>query len=78
MILPWKNYLQTNEVSLLLPNGIKYIAYPNSDEEVKVKKIDVDGTETSFGPEEWHAENLELKSLLTSSAYKIEMGWGLR
>lgn len=62
MILPWKNYLQTNEVSLLLPNGIKYIAYPNSDEEVKVKKIDVDGTETSFGPDEWLAEKLEISN----------------
>jgi ABC-type multidrug transport system fused ATPase/permease subunit len=30
MILPWKNYLETNEVSFVTPDGVKYIGYPNS------------------------------------------------
>ena len=29
MVLPWKNYLKTNEVSFTTPAGVKYIAYPN-------------------------------------------------
>ena len=31
MILPWKNYLETNEVSFQLDENIKYIAYPDGE-----------------------------------------------
>jgi hypothetical protein len=31
MVLPWKNYLETNEVSFQLTDDIKYIAYPDAN-----------------------------------------------
>lgn len=32
MVLPWKNYLETNEVSFQLDENIKYVAYPNGQD----------------------------------------------
>jgi len=55
MILPWKNYLQTNEVSFELPNGIKYIAYPDGD--YTIKKIHKDGkTGERLNESQWELE----------------------
>lgn len=62
MILPWKNYLETNEVSFITPNGVKYIAYPNSDSEVKVRKIELDGTEIDLGASDWTEEKIDISN----------------
>ena len=61
MILPWKNYLgENNEVSFETPDGVKYIAYPNNDSHIIVKKINLDGTEIEFNPAEWNDEKMEI------------------
>jgi len=54
MILPWKNYLETNEVSFETPDGIKYIAYP--DAKMYILKIDTDGSETKIYEPTWEEE----------------------
>jgi len=40
MILPWKNYLETNEVSFQLTETIKYIAYPNGNKYILKQETD--------------------------------------
>ena len=54
MILPWKNYLETNEVSFVTPDGVKYIAYPNS--KLYILKISNDGVETQLYDTPWELE----------------------
>ena len=54
MILPWKNYLETNEVSFITPDGVKYIAYPNST--LYILKISSDGVETQIYDTPWELE----------------------
>lgn len=46
MILPWKNYLETNEVSFQLTETIKYIAYPNGNN--YILKQETDKTDVIF------------------------------
>lgn len=54
MVLPWKNYLSTNEVSFETPDGIKYIAYP--DGKMYILKQDIDGTESKIYDVQWEEE----------------------
>lgn len=54
MILPWKNYLDTNEVSFTTPDGDKYIAYP--DGKMYILKIHSNGEETKFYEITWEEE----------------------
>ena len=54
MILPWKNYLETNEVSFVTPDGVKYIGYPNS--KLYILKISSDGVETQIYDTPWELE----------------------
>ena len=62
MILPWKNYLETNEVSLVLPNGDKYIAYPTQElEEDYVLKIS-DGNEIKLERVDWEQEKVNISN----------------
>lgn len=42
MVLPWKNYLETNEVSFQLTDDIKYIAYPNGADGILKQETDKD------------------------------------
>lgn len=56
MILPWKNYLQTNEVSFQLSEEIKYIAYPDGKYGVLKQEI---GKEDIFLLDvEWNNEKI--------------------
>tara|TARA_B110000285_G_scaffold100597_1_gene114588 strand:+ start:99 stop:734 length:636 start_codon:yes stop_codon:yes gene_type:complete len=54
MILPWKNYLETNEVSFITPDGVKYNAYPNS--ELYILKISTDDVTTRIYEDVWELE----------------------
>ena len=38
MVLPWKNYLETNEVSFITTDNVKYIGYPDGNDYIlKIK-----------------------------------------
>ena len=54
MILPWKNYLQTNEVSFQLTDDIKYIAYPNG--EYGILKQETGKDDILLNDVEWQVE----------------------
>ena len=54
MILPWKNYLETNEVSFQLTDEIKYIAYPN--DEYGIVKHEIGKESTFLNEEGWELE----------------------
>ena len=62
MILPWKNYLEKNEVSFVRQDGIKYLAYPNSTNDIKVRKINLDGTEKDLTASKWTKEKAEISN----------------
>lgn len=60
MILPWKNYLgENNEVSFETPDGVKYIAYPNSEK--YILKID-NGSSIKIYETEWEEEKVNLSN----------------
>ena len=54
MVLPWKNYLETNEVSFQLNKNIKYIAYPDSKD--VILKQEIGKEDILLYPEKWEAE----------------------
>jgi hypothetical protein len=56
MILPWKNYLQTNEVSFQLSEEIKYIAYP--DGRYGVLKQEIGKEDIFLLDHEWNNEKI--------------------
>lgn len=55
MVLPWKNYLETNEVSFQLDENIKYIAYPNGQDGILKQELGKDDILIS-DPKKWEDE----------------------
>ena len=55
MVLPWKNYLETNEVSFQLTDDIKYIAYPNGESYILKQETGKDDIHI-IDPTDWERE----------------------
>jgi|TARA_B110000211_G_scaffold196189_1_gene225136 hypothetical protein len=60
MVLPWKNYLETNEVSFITTDNVKYIGYPDGNDYILKIKNNIS---TILDDDAWDIEKIELSNL---------------